>query len=252
MEQNFHSELNDELNHIDIDSIKLDAAIQLRTWQKHMYALIDKTYKSRLHEIDSIAEDINNGIKEKQKQLKTINIHDEKIYLQLKNDINSLKSNIQIEQSVPASLEQRIERTVRVSRKEADSDAEFVDDEDEEDDDDEPVLIDIDQHEAQIREQAALAAEPAERSPVKHEEGRVSKIFYSEPVQRSIAIGVAKTIAQMGAVAATSTTTIAATTMAKTAIIATACAVGTVTYGVGKVAIGATQKVWSWAFSSDD
>ena len=249
MEQNFHSELNDELNQIDIDSIKLDAAIQLRTWQKRMYALIDKTYKNRLHEIDSIADDINSEIKDKQKQLKTINIHDQKIYLQLKNDINLLKSNIQIEQSIPANLEQRIERTVRVSRKETNSDAEFVDDEDEEDDDDEPVLIDIDEHEARIREQAALAAE---HLPVKHEEGRVSKIFYSEPVQRSIAIGIAKTVAQMGAVAATSTTTIAATTMAKTAIIATACAVGTVTYGVGKIAVGATQKVWSWAFSSDD
>jgi hypothetical protein len=250
MEQNFHSELNEELNHIDVDSIKLDAAIQLRTWQKRMYALIDKTYKNRLHEIDSIAEDVSNEIKEKQKQLKKVNIHDQKIYIQLKNDIDLLKSNIQIDQSIPANFEQRIERTIHVSRQEENSGAEFIDDEDEEDDDDdEPVLIDIDRHEARVREQAALAAEQASMT---HREGRVSKIFYSEPVQHSLAIGLAKTIAQMGAVAATSTTTVAATTMAKTAIIATACGVGTVAYGVGKIAIGTTRKIWSWAVSSDE
>jgi hypothetical protein len=249
MEQHFHSELNEELNHIDVDSIKLDAVIQLRTWQKRMYGLIDKTYKNRLHEIDSMTDDITTEIKEKQKQIKKVNIHDEKIYLQLKNDIGLLKSNIQIDQSIPENFEHRIERTVRVLRQEEISDGEIIDDEDDDDDDDEPVLIDIDKHEARARDQLALVDE---RAPLTHQDGRVSKIFYSEPVQRSIAIGIVKTLAQMGAVAATSTTTVAATTMAKTAMIAAACGVGTVAYGVGKIAIGTTRKVWSWAVSSDE
>jgi hypothetical protein len=252
MEQNLLSELEDELNHIDVESIKLDAIIQLRTWQKKMYSLIDKTYKNRLSEIDSITINLTNEIKEKQNQIENHQIHDQKILRQLKNDINLLKSNIQINESIPENLENRIERTVRVSRQEETEDDEvFIDD-----DEDEPVIVDIDQHEVQVGDQLVLVIASPEQSPVKKEEGRVSKVLNSEPVQRAIAASLARAITQMGTTvatsAATSTATVAATTMAKTAIIATVCGVGTVAYGVGKLAMGTTRKVWSLVVSSDE
>jgi len=84
MEENFHSDLEYELNQIDVDSIKLDAIIQLKTWQKKMYSLIDKTYKKRLHEIDSIATNLTNEIQEKQNQIQNIQIHDQKNFYSIK------------------------------------------------------------------------------------------------------------------------------------------------------------------------
>jgi len=84
MEENFHSDLEYELNQIDVDSIKLDAIIQLKTWQKKMYSLIDKTFKNRLHEIDSIATNLTNEIQEKQNQIQNIQIHDQKNFYSIK------------------------------------------------------------------------------------------------------------------------------------------------------------------------
>jgi hypothetical protein len=245
MEQNYLiSELEEELKHIDVDSIKLDAIIQLKTWQKKMYSLVDKTYKNRLSEIDSITSNITNEIKEKQNQIET---NDENALHQLKEDIESLKSNICIEQSIPENFDQRIERTIRVSHDAENEDEVIVDD-----DDDEPVIIDFDRHEGRHGEQVLVVVAASQQSPVANAEGRVARIFKSEPVQHALAVSLAKTLANMGVVAATSTTTIAATTMAKTAIIATACGVGTVAYGVGRLAIGTTKKVWSLIVTSDD
>jgi len=257
MEQNIFSELEDELNHIDVDSIKLDAIIQLKTWQKKMYSLIDKTYKNRMHEIDSITTNLTNEIKEKQDQIENLQIHDKKVFRQLKNDIDLLKSNIKIDESIPENLERRIERTVRVSREEENHDEELVDvddeDEDDEDeDDDEPVIVDIDRHDVRVGDQVVLVVAAPQQSSARHGEGQVSRVLNSEPVQRAIAAGLVKTLTQMGLIAATSTTTVAATTMAKTAIVATVCGVGTVAYGVGKIAMGTTRKVWSLVVSSDE
>jgi hypothetical protein len=243
MEKNFHSELEDELNQIDVDSIKFDAIIQLKTWQKKMYSLIDRTYKNRLNEIDSMAKNQTNEIREKQNQIENLQIHDQKTFRRLKNDIDLLKSNIQIDQSIPENFDHRIERTIRVSRGEA---AEMIDDDD---DDDEPVIVEIDRPETRANNQVVLvAAAPS----VKNDEGRVSKVFNSQPVQKALAVGLVKAVTQMGTIAATSTATVAATTMAKTAIIATVCGVGTVAYGVGRITMGTTRKVWSLVFSSEE
>jgi chromosome segregation ATPase len=254
MEQNILSELEDELNHIDVDSIKLDAIIQLKTWQKKMYSLIDKTYKNRMHEIDSITTNLTNEIKEKQNQIENLQIHDKKIFHQLKNDIDSLKSNIKIDESIPENFEHRIQRTVRVTREEENHDEELVDvdDDDVDDDDDEPVIVDIDRHDIRVGDKVVLVVAAPQQSSMRNEEGQVSRILNSQPVQHALAVGLVKTLTQMGVIAATSTTTAAATTMAKTAIIATVCSVGTVAYGVGRIAMGTTRKVWSFVVSSDD
>lgn len=237
MEQNFRSELSEELHEIDVESLKLDTVIQLRAWQKHMYALVDRTYKARLNDIDTIADQWTNEIEDTQKQIKNSKITDRKSYMQLKHDVDLLKSKIRVIESMPENLQTRIDQTVRVAR--------------ETKTDDEPVLVDFDDDDNEQMEMMEDADD--EEAPEHHEEqGRVSKIFHSEPVQRSIATGVVKAIAQIGVVTATSTTTVAATTMAKTAIIATVCGVGTVAYGVGKIAFGTTRRVWSWAVSSDE
>lgn len=246
MEQNSISELEYELNHIDVDSIKLDAVIQLKTWQKKMYSLINKTYTNRMHEINSVLSDIKNEIKEKQNQIESGNINDQKTILQLKNDIELLKSNIIIVESIPENFDQRIERTVRVLREDEDPDEEFIED------DDEPVIVDIDRHEVRAGNQVVMVVSSPEKSPRSNEEGRVSKILNSQPVQHALAVSLAKTMANMGTIAATSTATVAATTMAKTAVIATVCGIGTVAYGVGRIAMGTTRKVWSLVVSSDE
>lgn len=248
MEQNMLSELEDELNHIDADSLKLDAMIQLKTWQKKMHSLVDKTYKDRLQEIESMTINLTNEIKEKQSQIEHLDIHDEKKCLQLKTNINSLKSPIKIEESLPENFQYRIERTIRITHGEENQDEEFIDD-----DEDEPVIVDIDRHEVHVGDQVVLVvATPEQSSGGKQQEGTVSKVFNSQPVQHALSVGLAKALAQMGTIAATTTTTAAATTMAKTAIIATVCGVGTVAYGVGRLAMGTSRKVWSLVVSSEE
>ena len=239
MEQNFRSDLTEELREIDVESLKLDTVIQLRAWQKRMYALVDRTYKARLHDIDCIAEEWMNEIEEKQNQMKDAKVTDRTTYMQLKHDVDLLKSKIRVIESMPENLQTRIDQTVRVSRE-----GENVDDE--------PILVDFEQDSDREEELMDDGDEQASVHHEEQEEGRVAKILHSEPVQRSIAMGVAKVITQMTVVAATSTTTVAATTMAKTAIIATVCGVGTVAYGVGKIAFGTTRRIWSWARSSDE
>jgi hypothetical protein len=246
MEQNSISELKSELNHIDVDSIKLDAIIQLKTWQKKMYALVDKTYTKRMHEIDSIASNKTNDIKEKQNQIENLNIKDDDSLHQLINDIDVLKSNIIIDESIPDNFGHRIERTIQILYDDDDEDQEIIDE-----DEDEPVIIDIDRHEGRAGDQVIMVVSAPQQSPATHE-GRVSKVLNSQPVQHAIAVSLVKTLTHMSTIAATSTATVAATTMAKTALIATACGIGTVAYGAGRIAVGTTRKVWSLVFSSED
>ncbi|CAF3433182.1 unnamed protein product [Rotaria sp. Silwood1] len=252
MEQISILELEEELNHIDVDSIKLDAIIQLKTWQKKMYSLIDKTYKDRMHEIDSITSNISNEIKEKQNQIEYLQTNNENILHKLKYDIDLLKSNlININESIPDNFSHRIERTICVSRNDDNQDEEIIDD-DTDDDYDEPVIVDIDRHETHVGNQVVMVVASPQQSSMRNEEGRISKIFNSQPIQHALSVGLVKTIAHMGTIAATSTTTVAATTMAKTAVIATACGIGTVAYGVGKIALGTTRKAWSLIVSSEE
>ncbi|CAF2030732.1 unnamed protein product [Rotaria magnacalcarata] len=248
MEQDSISELEDDLNHIDVESIKLDAIIQLKTWQKRMYALVDKTYKNRLNEIDSIASNIENEIKEKQNQIENLHTVDPNNLHELKHEIELLKSYLIVNESIPENFSQRIERTICILQN--GNNTEILDDDDI-DDDDEPVIVDIDRHEARAGNHVVMVVAAPQQPTVNHE-GTVSKIVNSQSMQRIIAITLAKTLANVGTIAATTTTTAAATTMAKTAIIATACGIGTVAYGVGKIAIGTTKKVWSLVVSSEE
>ncbi|CAF1477197.1 unnamed protein product [Rotaria sordida] len=254
MEQISILELEEELNHIDVDSIKLDAIIQLKTWQKKMYSLIDKTYKDRMNEIDSITSNITNEIKEKQNQINNLPTNNKNILHQLKHDINLLKSNpININESIPENFSHRIQRTICISSNDENQDEEIIDsDDDDDDDDDEPVIVDIDRYETHVGNQVVMVVASPQQSSIKNEEGRISKIFNSQPIQHAISVGLVKTLANMGTIAATSTTTAAATTMAKTVVIATACGIGTVAYGVGKIALGTTRKAWSLIVSSEE
>jgi hypothetical protein len=229
MENKFISDLEQQLDDIDIDSIKLDAVIQLKTWQKKMFSLIDKIYSTRLDEIDEIAFNIENEIKEKQNQLEQqMKTNDKTILLKLQHEIDQFKSDITINQTIPENLHHLIEQTIRIKR-----------DKDQDDDDDDLVIIDVDENEDDTDEKVVVVL------PTTHSESRVSKIFNSEPVQQALAVTLVKTLTQMGTMAATSTTTIAATTIAKTALLTTA-------YGIGRIAMGTSKKIWSLVVSSDD
>lgn len=233
METNPHrSQTQEELEQIDVDSIKFDAILQLKIWQKKMHEMIDQTYQHRLHEINAIASD-------RLERIENIHQHDDE---QIHREIEQLKSNIRVIESIPENFAKRIERTIRID------DEEMIE-VDAEDDDDEPVIVDIDRDETphQDRVTVIFAAQPAVPR-----ESTASKVFNSQPVQHAIGVTLVKALTHVGTVAAASTTTVAATTMAKTAVIAAACGVGTVAYGVGRIAMGTTRKIWSLVVSSDD
>jgi hypothetical protein len=226
MENKLIFDLEQQLDDIDIDSMKLDAVIRLKTWQKKMFLLVEKIYSIRLNEIDEIAFNLINEIKEKQNQLEQTN--DKITLLKLQHEIEQLKSEIIVDQRIPENFHHLIERTIRVQR-------------DEDQDDDDLVIIDI---EDKIGEQVLVILPPT------NSESRVSKILHSEPVQQALAVTLTNTLTHMGTLAATSTATIAATTLAKTALITTASGLGTMAFGMGKIALSTTQKVWSLMTSS--
>lgn len=215
MENKLIFDLEQQLTNIDIDNIKLDAIIQLKSWQKKMFSLVEKTYLKRLNEIDEKALNINNEIKEKQNQLEQqIKINNKTTLLKLQHDIDQLKSDIIIDQTIPDNFHHLIQRTIHVNR----------DDENQDDDDDDFVIINIDKHEEKIETNS---------------ESRITKILNSQPVQQALTVTLAQTLTQVGAIAITNPTTVAATAIAKAALITTA-------YGLGRIAIGTTKKVCSF------
>jgi len=235
MENKLIFELDQQLTHFDIDNNKSDAIIQLKTWQKKMFTLIENIYLHRLNEIDTIALNITDEIKEKQNQLEQIQTNDKTTLLKLQHEIDQLKSNIIVDQIIPENFHHLIERTIRVKR-------------DEDDDDDDFVIIDKNEDKFGDQVIVVLSAPPT----TNNSETRVSKIFNSEPVQQVLAVGLAQTLTRMGTIAATSTTTIAATTMAKTALLTTACGLGTIACGMGRIAMDTTKKICSLVISSDN
>ena len=255
MEQSAMKDVEEDLDRIDLDSIKLEAIIQLKVWQKKMLAVIDRTYKSRLHEIDSIASNRANEIREKHEQWQHVDTNDANVMRQFKRDVDVLKSDIAFYEMIPENLQRRIERTIVIRSDGEQDDAELVDEDDDDDDDqydDETVVIGMDKSEARHRNRVTVVVAAAPPSNATNTESRVSRVLNSQPVQRALAASLVRTLTQMTTVAAASTTTVAATTMAKTALIATACGIGTVAYGVGRVALGTTQRIWSFVVSSDE
>ncbi|UJR21869.1 hypothetical protein I4U23_024942 [Adineta vaga] len=205
MEKKFMFELDEQLKKFDIDSQKLDAILQLKVWQKKMLILIEKIYLNRLIDIDTVALDINAAIKEKQIELKHIHENDTHHLLKLQHQIDEIKANIIIEHSST------------------------TEDIAEDDDDDDFVIIDTHKRDDKTGEQVYVIL-PSSKN---NSENRVSKLLTSEPVQQALAVGIAKTLTHMGTIAATSTTTIAATTMAKAALLTTVYGIGTMAYGLG-------------------
>jgi hypothetical protein len=216
MENKLIFDLKQQLTNIDIDSIKLDAIIQLKKWEKKMFSLIENIYSTRLNEIDEITLNIINEIKEKQNQLE----QDKTNLFKLQNEIDEFKTDIIINQTIPEDFHQLIEQTICIKR--------------DDDDDDDFVIIDIDKNEEKFVE-----------IPLINSENCISKIFHSEPVQQALAVSLANALTRMGTMAATSTTTIAATIMAKKVLLTTA-------YGIGKITMGTTKKVWAFVISSND
>ena len=250
MEQCSLAEIEDDLDHIDVDSMKLDAVIQLKGWQKKMHALVDQTYRSRLEEINGIASDRVGEIKDYRKRIQKVDRHDQQLVQQLKAEVEALKSDIAVLESIPENFNHRIERTVQIQ-----SDAEQEDNdvfEEEDDDDDAPVIVDFERDYGHHGDRVTVLVAAAPPSATPQPEGRVARMFNSQPVQHALAVSLVKAMAQMGTIAATSTTTVAATTMAKTAVIATACGIGTVAYGVGRIAMGTTRKIYSLVVSSEE
>ena len=205
--------MNNKQNNSDLEGAKLDAVIQLKIWQKKMLALVNNVYANRLQEIDQLA----------------INLSEE-------NEETPSTSSIIVHQTIPENFHNLIERTIWIK----------TDEDDQTDTDDDLVIIDIDTGEERTGEKVLVVLPPTDQS-----EGRVSKILHSEPIQQAIAATLVKTLTHVGTLAATSATTAAATTMAKTAVISTACGLGTMAVGMGKIAIVTTQKVWSLLTSSN-
>lgn len=196
---------------VDLDSTKLDAVIQLKIWQKKMLKLVDNVYANRLQEIDQLGKEIED---------------------------TPSAPNILVHQSIPDNFQNLIERTIRIK-----TDGE---DQTDDDDDDDLVIIDVETNQEQHGERV-LVLLPTPDNP----ESRVSKILHSEPIQQALTATLVRTITHMSTLAATSATAAAATTMAKTAVLSTACGLGTVAVGMGKIAIVTTQKVWSIITSSN-
>ena len=233
MENKLLSELDEQLKRFDVDSQKLDAVMQLKLWQKKMSAAVEKVYLHRLNQIDTMASEIDEEVKRQETALKATRRNDTHALLKLQHQIDELEPEILVEHHIPENFQQLLERTIRVQDANA-----SVDDED-----DDLVIVDIQKPAEQV-----LVVLP---STATHSETTVSKLLTSEPVQQVIAVGLAKTLAAMGAMAATSTTTIAATAIAKTALLTTACGLGTVAYGMSRLAMGTSRKVWSLVISSD-
>jgi hypothetical protein len=247
MEQSILAEVKDDLDHIDVDSLKFDAIIQLKAWQKKMHASVDRTYKNRLDEINGIASNRANEINDRRNRMQHFDRNDQHLVQQFKNQVDALKSDITVVESIPESFDRRIERTIRIHCPTEQHDDDVFE---EEDDDDEPVIVDFERDHARTGDRVTVVVAAA--SPTTQPEGRVARVFNSQPVQHALAVSLVKTMAQMGTVVAASTTTAAATSMAKTAVIATACGIGTVAYGVGRITIGTTRKIYSLVFSSDE
>ena len=230
------TKLREDLEKIDVDGLKFDAIFQLKTWHKKMHALIDETYQKRLQQINGIAAD----------RLERIENIDLENGDHLEEEIDQLKSSICVIESIPDNFGKRIDRTIRIDDDEmvrVDADDEF------EDDDDEPVIVDI--ADGQMKHEDRLTVVFATQ-PAAPAQSVASKVFNSQPVQHAIGVTLARALTNVGTIAATTTTTAAATTMAKTVVIAAACGVGTVAYGVGRIAVGTSKKLWSLVASSDE
>lgn len=221
-------DLNEQLKSIDVDSKRLDAIIQLKAWHKKMSSLIEQIYSNRLNDIDAMAADIEEEIKEKQSELERVRKKDAHALLKLQHQIDELKSNIIVEQRIPNDLHELLERTVRVQHDDISID-------------DDLVIIDVHKHDYVVLPSSA-AIKP---------DNPVSKLLTSEPVQQALAVGIAKTLTHVGTMAATSTTTVTATAMAKTALLTTTCGLSTMAYGMAAIALGTTKKVCSFMLSSN-
>lgn len=255
MEQAIPNEMKHQLEQIDTDNIKFDAIIQLKTWERKMLNLIDETYQNRLKQINTITSERDEQIQELHKQIRNLDPNDKKSIHQAKQTVEILKSPINIIDSVSENFQKKLQRTIRIQKSSMmnkheieefdaldESDAEDAN----EDDEEEPVIVDFENedHSHDEKQVTIVQVRPAEPT-------RMSRIFYSQPVQHALGVTLVKGLGHVGTIAAVSTTTAAATTMAKTAVITTACGIGTLAYGVGKVAICATQKVWSMVVSDD-
>ncbi|CAF1487904.1 unnamed protein product [Adineta ricciae] len=235
MENKLLLDLNEQLKSIDVDSKRLDAIIQLKAWQKKMSSSIEQIYSNRLNAIDIMAANIEEEIKEKQSALERTRKTDTHTLLKLQHQIDEFKSNIIVEQQIPDNLHELLERTIRVQCDDISID-------------DDLVIIDIHKHEEKSSEQIYVVLP---HSTVNKPENPVSKILTSEPVQQALAVGIVKTLTHVGTIAATSTTTVAATAVAKTALLTTAGSLSTLAYGMTAIALSTTKKVCSFVFSSN-
>ncbi|CAF0937255.1 unnamed protein product [Adineta ricciae] len=235
MENKLLLDLNEQLKSIDVDSKRLDAIIQLKAWQKKMTSLIEQIYSNRMNDIDIMAANIEEEIKEKQSELERTRKKNTHTLLKLQHQIDELKPNIIVEQQIPDNLHELLERTIRVQCDDVSID-------------DDLVIIDIHKHEEKSSEKIYVVLP---HSTANKPENPVSKLLTSEPVQQALAVGIVKTLTHVGTIAATNTTTVAATTMAKTALLTTACGLSTIAYGMAAIALGTTKKVCSFVLSSN-
>lgn len=144
-----------------------------------------------------------------------------------RNEIEELNSNIIIKETIPEDFHRLIEQTIHIQ----------------EDGDDDFVMIDDEEDHVHARRKLISSTSPS--MSLSDHESRASKIFHSEPVQHVLTVGLTQALSHAGTMAATSTPAIAAAAMAKTFLFGTACGMGTLAYGMGKVAMGTTRRVWS-------
>lgn len=196
------SELEEYFARTDLHSVRSKAIVQLKSWEEKMFILIERTYATRLNEIDSMI--LN------------------------RNEIEEFNSNIIMKETIPEDFHRLIEQTIHIQ---------------EDDDDDFVMISDQKDHPQDARRTLISSTSPS--ISLSDRESRASKIFHSEPVQHVLTVGLTQALSHAGTMAATSTPAIAAAVMAKTFLFGTVCGMGTLAYGMGKVAMGTTQRVWS-------
>jgi hypothetical protein len=218
MEKILRSELEEQFARTDLHNVRSKAVVQLKSWQEKMFILIERTYATRLNEIDSTILNRNEKIGE---TLENLNTDDRSTLQRLRHEIDELNSNIIIKETIPEDFRRLLEQTIHIQ-------------EDNDDDDDDFVMINDEKYHT-VSPSILLS----------DRESRASKVFHSEPVQHVLTVGLTQALSHAGTMAAASTPAIAAAAMAKTFLFGTACGMGTLAYGMGRVAMGTSKRVWS-------
>ncbi|CAF1148555.1 unnamed protein product [Didymodactylos carnosus] len=225
------SQLNQLINTLhsyDVDNEKLQAIIDLKRWKKTMLTMIENTFETKMHEIETITNDLKNELN-KFKETKTDEINKlQKTIDQLRNNHKQNEATVQHIHADLESLTREIESfrcdvVIRSITEDENFDTSInvI----------KPVNVGCDVKDKELKNDLETK-----------DKRIVSKVVTNGS---HLAIGLAKTLVTHCTTTAVGTSTLAAASMAKTAAVATVCGVGVAAIGLGKVAARTTRGVMS-------